>query len=72
MSATGLRCHECGAEYPHSPVHVCEECFGPLEVAYDYAAIGQTLTRERIASRAPNLWRYRELLPIDGESGVGR
>src|SRR3989441_1294424 len=67
----GLRCRECGAESPIAPVHVCETCFGPLEVVYDYAAIGRVLTRERIAARPRNLWRYRELLPIEGEPQVG-
>src|SRR5438128_12510717 len=67
----GLRCRECGAESPIAPLHVCETCFGPLEVVYDYAAIGRVLTREVIASRPRNLWRYRELLPIDGEPRAG-
>ena len=67
----GLRCRECGAEYPQEPLHVCDQCFGPLEVAYDYAAIRRQLTRERIASRPPNLWRYRELLPITRDPVVG-
>ena len=67
----GLRCRECGAESPIAPLHVCETCFGPLEVVYDYAAIGRVLTRERIASRPRNLWRYRELLPIEGEPQAG-
>jgi threonine synthase len=67
----GLRCRECGFEAPVTPLHVCEICFGPLEVAYDYAAIGRVLTREAIAARPRNLWRYRELLPIDGEPLVG-
>lgn len=71
MTAIGLRCHECGAAYAHAPVHVCEECFGPLEVAYDYASIRSTLTRDRIASRPVNLWRYRDLLPLAGEPTVG-
>ena len=43
---TGLRCRECGTETPIAPLHVCETCFGPLEVQYDYAAIRRTLTRE--------------------------
>ena len=68
---TGLRCRECGAEYPQEPLHVCDQCFGPLEVGYDYAAIGRALSRERIAARPRNLWRYRELLPIDGDPQVG-
>jgi len=67
----GLRCRECGAEGPVAPLHVCETCFGPLEVLYDYQAIGRVLTREAIAARPRNLWRYRELLPIDGEPRVG-
>jgi threonine synthase len=68
---TGLRCRECGSESPVAPLHVCEICFGPLEVTYDYAAIGRVLTRELIESRAQNLWRYRELLPIEGEPRIG-
>ena len=68
----GLKCRECGREYPKQPVAGCEDCFGPLEVEYDYDAISRVLTRELIASREKNLWRYRELLPIDGEPFVGR
>lgn len=67
----GLRCRECGADYPQEPLHVCDQCFGPLEVIYDYAAIGAELTRERIMKRARNLWRYRELLPVEREPVVG-
>jgi threonine synthase len=68
---TGLRCRECGGEYPLKPLHVCEVCFGPLEVSYDYDAIRTQLTRETIAARPRSLWRYRELLPISGEPRVG-
>jgi threonine synthase len=67
----GLRCRECGGETPIAPLHVCETCFGPLEVAYDYDAIRRVLTRETIAARPRNLWRYRELLPVEGEPHVG-
>jgi threonine synthase len=69
--AKGLKCRECGAESPIAPLHVCETCFGPLEVQYDYDAIRRTLTRELIESRPHNLWRYRELLPIEGEPHIG-
>jgi threonine synthase len=69
--AKGLKCRECGAESPIAPLHVCETCFGPLEVQYDYDAIRRTLTREVIERRPPNLWRYRELLPIEGEPHIG-
>ena len=68
---TGLQCRECGQQYPQEPLHVCETCFGPLEIQYDYEGIKRTIDRETIARREPNLWRYRELLPIDGEPRVG-
>ncbi len=61
----GLRCRNCGASQPIGMSYVCPACFGPLDVAYDYAAIGATLTRESIATRAPGIWRYAELLPVD-------
>ena len=67
----GLRCRECGKEYPARLQAGCEECFAPLEVDYDYTAISKSLTQDRIASRPANLWRYRELLPIEAEPVVG-
>ncbi|HXX56858.1 MAG TPA: threonine synthase [Thermodesulfovibrionales bacterium] len=67
----GLKCRECGREYPVDPIYVCEFCFGPLEVVYDYKKIKRVLTRKSIEKREKNLWRYRELLPIDGEPRVG-
>ena len=68
----GLKCRECGKTYDKAPIHVCEFCFGPLEVAYDYAAIAKRLTRAIIESRPHNMWRYAELLPIDGPPAVGQ
>lgn len=67
----GLRCRECGLAYPHEPLHVCDQCFGPLEVVYDYEAMRGRVTRKTIESRPRNLWRYRELLPVAGEPVVG-
>ncbi|MDH5638128.1 MAG: threonine synthase [Nitrospinota bacterium] len=67
----GLKCRECAREYPTEPIHVCEFCFGPLEVRYDYEGIKRALTREVIESRPANMWRYRELIPIDGDPTVG-
>jgi threonine synthase len=67
----GLKCRECGTPYPLAPVAICEECFGPVEVDYDYDAIKGVLTRDEIASRPKTLWRYRELLPLDGEPTAG-
>ncbi len=66
-----LKCRECGEKYEIAPVHVCELCFGPLEVGYDYDKIGKQLTREVIESRPQTMWRYRELLPIDKAPTVG-
>jgi threonine synthase len=66
-----LRCHLCQTEYPAGPLWVCTKCLGPLEVAFDYAAIAGTVTREMIEKRPKNLWRYRELLPIEGEPRTG-
>lgn len=68
---TGLRCRECGRSYPKTAAHVCEFDFGPLEAAYDYEAIRPVLTREALAARPQNLWRYRELLPVDGAPQAG-
>ncbi|MCA9444148.1 MAG: threonine synthase [Candidatus Omnitrophica bacterium] len=68
----GLRCKECGHFYEKdSPVYVCEYDFGPLEVVYDYEKLKGKLTREVIESRPNNLWRYRELLPVESEPEVG-
>jgi len=67
-----LKCRECGNEYALEAIYVCEMCFGPLEVVYDYDKIRSAISREVITSRAPNMWRYKELLPIAGEPTVGR
>jgi threonine synthase len=64
----GLRCRECKREYEIAPVHICEVCFGPLEVVYDYENI--KLTKSMLRSRKPNMWRYKELLPIEGDPVV--
>src|SRR6201993_2762647 len=58
--ATGLSCRECGKVYELGPHYACEECFGPLEVRYDYPA----LTRSGIEAGPPNMWRYAPLLPV--------
>ncbi|MDQ6774463.1 MAG: threonine synthase [Actinomycetota bacterium] len=66
----GLRCRECGAEYELQATHVCEKCFGPLDVAYDYDAIARVVSRARIESGPPTMWRYRDLLPLEDEVSV--
>src|SRR5256712_794414 len=67
----GLKCRECGRAYRAAPVHVCEFCFGPLEVDYHYDALKEMVTRETIAAGPPSMWRYRALLPVDGDIAVG-
>src|SRR2546429_8883015 len=67
----GLRCRECGRRYPATPVHVCEFCFGPLEVDYRYDTLQTIVTRESIAAGPPSMWRDQDLLPGEGEVGGG-
>lgn len=67
----GLKCRLCGKAYPKKPLNYCEDDFGPLEVDYDYDAIGESINRGKIEMRPFNMWRYRELLPIDGDPTVG-
>ena len=69
---SGLKCRLCGKLYPKEALNFCTEDFGPLEIAYDYEAVAATLTRRAIESRPRTMWRYRELLPVDGEPTVGR
>jgi threonine synthase len=61
--ASGLSCRECGQTYQLGAQHACSECFGPLEVGYDFPA----LTREAIAAGPPSIWRYASLLPVPSD-----
>ncbi|MCF6472131.1 threonine synthase [Nonomuraea sp. MG754425] len=61
--ATGLSCRECGTRYPLGPSFACQECFGPLEAAYDFGDV----TRAQIESGPANIWRYRALLPVPAD-----
>ncbi|MDG6929110.1 MAG: threonine synthase [Nitrososphaerota archaeon] len=62
-SAASLRCRECGKEYPLSLKYVCGDCFGPVDVVYDYDSMG--LNRNSFVSRPKSLWRYHEFLPVE-------
>ena len=66
----GLSCRECARPYPPEALHVCEYCFGPLEVAYDYEAVAASISRERIAAGPSTIWRYAALLPADASNPV--
>jgi threonine synthase len=68
---TGLKCRLCGKLYPKEALNFCTEDFGPLEVTYNYDEVARTMSREAIKARPATMWRYRELLPVDGEPTVG-
>ena len=68
--ASALKCRECGREYPADPINVCEFCFGPLEVVYDYEAIARVISRQRIQDGPLTMWRYQDLLPVDADNAV--
>src|SRR5262249_40129488 len=73
MAAEKLKCKECGAEYALEALYVCERCFGPLEVVYDYGALGDvTAARRRIQAGSADLWRYAGLLPLGDGASPGR
>ena len=67
---TGLRCRECQRAFPAEALHVCDYCFGPLEVAYDYERIAASVSRDSIAAGPRSIWRYRDLLPVDDATPV--
>jgi threonine synthase len=66
-----LKCRDCGRTYPAEPLAACEQCWAPLEPVYDYTRIWSDVPRRDLESRPPNMWRYRELLPLAGEPCVG-
>lgn len=68
---SSLQCKECGARYPAELRTVCDHDFGPLEVAYDYERMKGKVTRASIEAGPRSLWRYRDLLPIEGEPRTG-
>ena len=66
MSKTHLQCRECKKEYEPTFKYICDECFGPLDVHYDYP----TLTKDSFTNREQTYWRYFELLPIIDKSNI--
>ena len=67
---TGLRCKECSRPYPAEALHVCDYCFGPLEVVYDYEAVSANLSRAQIAEGPETIWRYAPLLPVSDPAPI--
>jgi threonine synthase len=71
-TVVGLKCRLCGKIYPKEAVSFCTEDFGPLELVYDMDEVARTMSRSAITARPRSIWRYRELLPVDGEPTVGK
>jgi threonine synthase len=61
--ARALACRECGHRIPLAAEFACPECFGPLEIAYEFSGV----TRESIESGPRSIWRYRHLLPVPSD-----
>ena len=66
-----LKCKECGADYAIEPRTVCDNDFGPVEVAFDYTAMRIMVTSASIEAGPRSLWRYKDLLPVEGEPRTG-
>ena len=68
MSVESLKCKECGTTYELDASYVCENCFGPLEVAYDYSELDAAEVKRRIQAGSQGIWRYRDFLPFKGKA----
>ncbi len=66
MALEGLRCKECGTEYPLEALYVCDRCFGPLEVAYDFVGLDPGELKRKIQAGSNGIWRYSDFLPFEG------
>jgi threonine synthase len=71
MSVQALQCKECGQTYPLDARYVCEQCFGPLEVAYDHSGLDPESTRRRIQAGPQSIWRYSDFLPFESRPEPG-
>jgi len=64
-SPAALQCRICGQQYPVEPLTVCEECFGPLEPAYDLQSVDGMDFRKQAEAGPATLWRWAAFLPVD-------
>jgi threonine synthase len=69
MAVESLKCKECGEAYPLEARFVCEQCFGPLEVSYDFSDLDAEEARRKIQAGSRGIWRYSDFLPFDGRPG---
>src|SRR5688572_17112046 len=65
MAVEALKCKECATEYPLEARYVCENCFGPLEVAYDFSGLDASETKRKIQAGPRSIWRYADFLPFE-------
>ena len=65
MAVEALKCKECGETYALEARFVCDICFGPLEVKYDYSGLDAAELRRKIQSGPLNIWRYADFLPFE-------
>src|SRR6476646_3555428 len=68
MSVESLKCKECGTKYELDASYVCEHCFGPLDVAYDFGGLDAAEVKRRIQAGSQGIWRYRDFLPFKGRA----
>jgi len=66
LARTSLQCRECKKEYESTFKYICDDCFGPLDVKYDFP----TVTKDTFSNREQTYWRYFELLPIEDKSNI--
>src|SRR6266480_3884372 len=71
MNVTHLECAACHLEHEaRRLLNLCRECGKPLLVRYDLKRVQSTLTKESLAGRRPDLWRYREVLPVEDDANI--
>src|SRR5436190_11753078 len=71
MNVTHLECAACGLRHEARRLHnLCSQCGKPLLVRYDLKRAGETLTKESLRGRQPDLWRYREVLPVEQDENI--
>src|SRR4051794_41235299 len=65
MALEALKCKECGEQYALEARYVCDVCFGPLEVEYDFSGLKAEEARRKIQAGPPSIWRYADFLPFE-------
>ena len=66
MARISLQCRECKKDYDSTFKYICDDCFGPLDVKYDFPSV----SKDTFSNREKNYWRYFELLPIEQKTNI--